>query len=430
MAKRDYYEVLGIAKNANADEIKKSFRNTARKLHPDNKDSGDEAAFKELAEAYEVLSDEKKRAQYDRYGHAGVQGATRGFDNVDFSSFAGFGIDDIIDMFFGGGMRSNARRGGPEAGANLKYDLQVEFLEAVFGCEKKITIRRLEDCEPCSGSGAQPGTTVTPCTTCAGMGQVQQVMNSWFGQSVRVIECPSCQGTGQKIEKPCKDCHGEGQQRKARDFDVKIPAGIEPGARMRLTSGGDKGRRGGPFGDLYVIIHVREDKTFVRDGETIHIRQPISFSMAGLGGEMLVPSVDGKRPLRIPAGIQSGTTLVMRDLGVPRFNSPVGKRGDQIVHVIVDTPRKPSDEERALLQQLATVRGENLDLTKEERDAWEAEQEKLAANGKEAKAPVEKSSKKGAKAKAGKSDEQVKEESILDKLGDFFRPKNGEHDDK
>ena len=199
---------------------------------------------------------------------------------------------------------------------------------------------------------------------------------------------------------------------------------------MRLTSGGDKGHRGGPFGDLYVIIHVREDKTFVRDGETIHIRQPISFSMAGLGGEMLVPSVDGKRPLRIPAGIQSGTTLVMRDLGVPRFNSPVGKRGDQIVHVIVDTPRKPSDEERALLQQLATVRGENLDLTKEERDAWEAEQEKLAANGKEAKAPVEKSSKKGAKAKAGKSDEQVKEESILDKLGDFFRPKNGEHDDK
>src|SRR5271155_2495307 len=176
MAKRDYYEVLGVSKTASAEEIKKTFRNRARQLHPDNKDSGDEAAFKELAEAYEVLSDQSKRSQYDRYGHQGVAGAGRGFENVDFSSFAGFGIDDIIDMFFGGGMRSGGRRGGPEQGANLKFDLQIEFLEAVFGTEKKISIRRLEDCETCNGSGAAPGSDVITCVQCAGMGQVQQIV--------------------------------------------------------------------------------------------------------------------------------------------------------------------------------------------------------------------------------------------------------------
>ncbi len=425
MAKRDYYEVLGVAKNASADEIKRCFRDRARKLHPDNKDSGDEAAFKELAEAYEVLSDEKKRTQYDRFGH--VAGAGHGFDNVDFSSFAGFGIDDIIDMFFGGGMRSGFRRSGPEQGANLKYDLQIDFLEAVFGCEKKVAIKRFEDCEECQGSGAEPGTSSSACTTCGGMGQVQQVMNSWFGQSVRVIECPSCHGSGQKIDKPCKSCRGEGQQRRSREFEIKIPAGIEPGARLRLSAAGDKGRRGGSFGDLYVIVHVREDKRFIREGETIHIRQPISYSMAALGGELMVPTVDGQRPLRIPVGIQSGTTLTMHDSGVPRFNSTTGKRGDQIVHIAVETPLKLSDSERTLFEELAKLRGESLTITKEEREAFEAEQAKLAGNGKRAKG-TEKSDKKAAKTKSQGKDDPVKEDSsILDKLGDFFRPKDGEH---
>ncbi|MGH9552736.1 MAG: DnaJ domain-containing protein, partial [Terriglobales bacterium] len=198
MSKRDYYEVLGVQRNASLDDIKKAFRNLARSLHPDNKDSGDEAKFKELAEAYEVLSDQSRRAQYDRYGHEAVQGSTRGFDNVDFSQFAGFGIDDFIDFFFGGGLRSGYRRGGPEPGSHLKYDLEIDFLEAVFGLEKKITVRRLEDCATCSGSGAAPGSSPVPCVTCAGMGQVQQVVNSFFGQSIRVIDCPACHGAGQK----------------------------------------------------------------------------------------------------------------------------------------------------------------------------------------------------------------------------------------
>jgi molecular chaperone DnaJ len=434
MAKRDYYEVLGVSKGASADEIKRSFRSKARSLHPDNKDSGDEAAFKELAEAYEVLSDDNKRATYDRYGHEGVRGSTRGFDNVDFSSFAGFGIDDFIDFFFGGGMRSGMRRGGPEQGAHLKYDLEIEFLEAVFGVEKKVTVRRLEDCSTCNGSGAAPGSTPVTCVACAGMGQVQQVVNSWFGQSIRILDCPTCQGMGQKIDKPCRDCRGEGLVKKAREFSLKVPSGIEAGSRLRLTTGGDKGRRGGPFGDLYVIIHVREHKDFVREGETIHVRQPISFSMAGLGGELMVPTVDGPRPLKIPSGIQTGTTIVMRDLGVPRFNNPQ-RRGDEVVHIIVETPARLSSEEKQLLEKLAELRSESLEIPREELEAFEASQKEKEKEKEAAETQASKGSHKSGrhrdKAKdkdkdKGKEEESGKEESIFDKIVDVFRPKNGE----
>jgi len=424
MAKRDYYDVLGLSKNASPEEIKKSFRNKARNLHPDNKESGDEAAFKELAEAYEVLSDEQKRATYDRYGHDGVKGSTRGFDNVDFSSMAGFGIDDFIDFFFGGGMRSGGRRGGPEQGAHLKYDLEIEFLEAVFGTEKKINIRRLEECTACEGSGAAPGSNPVTCVACAGMGQVQQVVNSWFGQTMRVIECPTCHGSGQKIEKPCRECKGEALIRKSREFQLKIPAGIEPGSRLRLTSAGDKGRRGGPFGDLFVIIHVKEHKHFIRDGETIHLRQPISFSMAALGGEMMVPTVDGPHQLKIPAGVQHGTTQIMRELGVPRFNNP-SRRGDQVVHLVVETPTKLSSEERTLLEQLAELRNERLHLSKEELAEIEARKEAAA---KEAAAATAAKAGAAGKSKGKKEEEKEKEkeESIIDKIVDVFRPKNGD----
>ncbi len=424
MAKRDYYEVLGLSKNASPEEIKKNFRNKARDLHPDNKDSGDEAAFKELAEAYEILSDEQKRASYDRYGHEGVKNQSRGFDNVDFSSMAGFGIDDFIEFFFGGGMRTGGRRGGPEQGAHLKYDLEIEFLEAVFGTEKKINIRRLEDCTSCEGSGAAPGSTPVTCVACAGMGQVQQVVNSWFGQTMRVIECPTCHGNGQKIDKPCRDCKGEALVRKSREFQLKIPAGIEAGSRLRLTSAGDKGRRGGTFGDLFVIIHVKEHKQFIRDGETIHLRQPISFSMAALGGEMMVATVDGPRQLKIAAGIQNGTTQMMREMGVPRFNNP-SRRGDQIVHLVIETPTKLTSEEKKLLEQLAELRSERLHLSPEELAEIEARKE---ASAKEAAAAT--AAKAGAAAK-GKSSKKEKEEekedsSIIDKIVDAFRPKNGD----
>lgn len=425
MAKRDYYDVLGVPKGASADEIKKNFRNKARSLHPDNKDSGDEAAFKELAEAYEVLSDANKRATYDRYGHEGVKGSTRGFDNVDFSSFSGFGVDDFLDFFFGGGARGG-RRSGPEPGASLKYDLEIEFLDAVFGLEKKISVRRLEDCTTCTGSGAAPGSSPTPCVTCAGMGQVQQVVNSWFGQSVRVIDCPACNGNGQKIDKPCRDCKGEGLVKKTREFQLKVPAGIEAGSRLRLTSGGDKGKRGGGFGDLYVIIHVKNHKQFVRDGETIHLKQPVSFSQAALGCELMVPTVDGPKFLKIPSGIQTGTQIVMRDSGVPKFNMPT-RRGDQIVHVVVETPSKVSSEERKLLEKLAELRGERLSVPKEEREAAEAEIAAAAAAKREQEAEAEAAAKaaSGAKDKDKDKDEQ-KEESIFDKIVDAFRPKNGE----
>ncbi|CAN5324380.1 molecular chaperone DnaJ [soil metagenome] len=423
MAKRDYYEVLGLSKNASPEEIKKNFRNKARDLHPDNKDSGDEAAFKELAEAYEILSDEQKRASYDRYGHEGVKNQSRGFDNVDFSSMAGFGIDDFIEFFFGGGMRTGGgRRGGPEQGSHLKYDLEIEFLEAVFGTEKKINIRRLEDCATCEGSGAAPGSNPVTCVACAGMGQVQQVVNSWFGQTMRVIECPTCHGSGQKIDKPCRDCKGEALVRTSREFQLKVPAGIEAGSRLRLTSAGDKGRRGGTFGDLFVIIHVKEHKQFIRDGETIHLRLPISFSMAALGGEMMVPTVDGPRQLKIAAGIQHGTTQMMRELGVPRFNNP-SRRGDQIVHLVVETPTKLTSEEKKLLEQLAELRSERRHLSPEE--LAEIEQRKETA-AKDAAAATAAKAGAAAKGKSSKKEEEKEDGSIIDKIVDAFRPKNGD----
>lgn len=459
-SKKDYYETLGVPKTASAEEIKKSFRNKARHLHPDNKDSGDEQAFKELAEAYEVLSDQQKRATYDRYGHEGVKGAGQGFDNFDFSNFSGFGMDDIVDMldsFFGGGggMRGG-RRGGPEQGAHLKFDMEIEFLDAVFGTEKTINVRRLEDCESCSGSGAAPGSNPVPCVTCAGVGQVQQVINTFFGQALRVIACPACQGSGSKIDKPCKDCKGEALVRKQKEFQIKIPAGIDSGTRLRVQAGGDKGRKGGPFGDLFVVLHIKEHETFVRDGETIHIRQPISYSLAALGGEILVPTVEGAKPLKINAGTQTGTTVQMKNLGVPRFTGQQrrdNRRGDQIVHLLVETPTKLSGEEKKLLEKLAELRGERLTLSKA--DIAKAEEankenhkensdkndsgnnqeknEKAADNGSDKSAgesPESKSEKADSKKDAGKSAKKKKDDSkdnsFLDKIVDAFRPKNGE----
>lgn len=454
--KKDYYETLGVSKSASAEEIKKSFRNKARHLHPDNKDSGDEQAFKELAEAYEVLSDAQKRATYDRYGHEGVKGAGQGFDNFDFSNFSGFGMDDIVDMLdgiFGGGGGSfrggGGRRGGPEQGAHLKFDLEIDFLDAVFGTEKTINIRRLEDCESCSGSGAAPGSNPVPCVTCAGVGQVQQVINTFFGQALRVIACPACQGSGSKIDKPCKDCKGEALVRKQKEFQLKVPAGIDAGTRLRVQAGGDKGRKGGPFGDLFVVLHIKEHETFVRDGETIHIRQPISYSLAALGGEILVPTVEGAKPLKINAGTQTGTTTKMGGMGVPRFTGQQkrdSRRGDQIVHLVVETPTRLSGEEKKLLEKLAELRGEKLTVSKSDiAKSEEAQKEKQAkenqtkdnsakenaAKEKSEKAESEpaddskKESSKNAKSK-DKKEESSKDDSFLDKIVDAFRPKNGE----
>ncbi|MEZ4491149.1 MAG: molecular chaperone DnaJ [Cyanobacteriota/Melainabacteria group bacterium] len=431
-AKQDYYETIGVPKDSSAEEIKKAFRKKARSLHPDNKESGDEQAFKELAEAYEVLSDEQKRAAYDRYGHEGVKGSTRGFEDVDFSSFAGFGIDDILESLFGGGFRTSGGFGrpqGPSHGAHLKYDLEIDFLEAVFGCTKKITVNRLEDCTTCDGDGASPGSKISTCETCGGVGQVKELVNMLFVQTYQITTCPKCSGRGKQIEKPCKDCRGQGLNRKKVDFDLKVPAGIDDGARMRLTGAGDKGAQGGAFGDLFIIVHVKQHKDFIREGSTVHVKQPVSFSMAALGGEVMVPTVEGSKVLKIPQGIQGGTKLIMKDMGVPILNYP-NRRGDQVVHVNVETPKKLSKEEKELFQKLASIRGESLEVEAREEKS-PAEKEKASESEKESEKGSKKESKKN---KNGNADKETKEEknhekhndSFLDKIVDAFRPKNDE----
>jgi molecular chaperone DnaJ len=389
--KRDFYEILGVERNATPDQIKKAFRNRARNLHPDNMDSGDEAAFKELAAAYEVLSDESKRSLYDRYGHDGLSGGAGGFDGVDLGGFAD--LSEIFAQFFGGSPRggSGARRNPVERGADLKYDLSLDFLEAVFGVEKKISIKHMQDCTACSGSGAAQGSSRVQCSTCGGAGQIRQTTSTFLGHFTQVLTCPNCEGEGTRVEKPCSNCKGRGQIRKSRDIELKIPPGIDSGARMRVPGMGDQGRHNGPPGDLYVILHVGEHPNFMREGTTIHLRQPVSFSMAALGGELMIPTVEGVKALRIPAGIQTGSTLVMRDHGVPHLNNP-SKRGDQLVHVVVETPTRLSGEEKKLFEKLAELRKEKLQVPKSQ---------KVEEDGKEG-------------------------ESIIDKIVDVFRPKDGD----
>lgn len=420
--KKDYYEIIGVAKGATPEEIKKAFRKHARTLHPDNKDSGDEKAFKELAEAYEVLSDEKKRAAYDRYGHEGVKGSARNFDDMDMSSFAGFGMDDILEALFGQGVRGGGfgRQAGPAQGAHLKYDLQIDFLEAVFGCEKKIEVARLDDCTTCLGTGAAPGSNVTTCATCGGMGQVKELVNMLFVQTYQVMPCPQCRGNGKKIDKPCRDCRGEGLTRKKKDFNLPVPAGIADGSRMRVAGMGDKGPHGGSFGDLFVVIHVKQHKDFIRDGSTIHVKQNISFAMAALGGDLLVPTVEGSKLLKIPAGIQSGTQLLMKDLGVPPLQNQ-GRRGDQIVHIAVNTPTKLSHEEKELFKKLAELSGDTLSV---EQEAKDSATKKLKKDSEKTGSDSE-----GAKGKGNgkkKDEDDGKEDSLLDKIVDAFRPKNSD----
>jgi molecular chaperone DnaJ len=359
MSNRDYYDVLGVPRNASADQIKKSFRKKAAQLHPDNQDSGDEAAFKELVNAYEVLSDDQRRSLYDRYGEDGLRRAGGGSEpSFDFGAFGDLG--EIFEYFFGSGTRTYSRqKAGPQRGSDLKMSLELDFLEAVFGCEKKIHIKHAVDCTECGGSGAARGSKRISCKTCNGQGQVRQSAATLFGQFTQILPCPACDGEGTAVEKPCGECQGHGQTRKSESIDLKVPPGVDHGARLRVSQAGDQGKRGAAAGDLYVVLHVRQHAEFVRDGNTVHLKQPVSFSMAALGGELLVSTVDGPRVLKIPSGIQSGTALTMKDQGVPHLANPT-KRGDQVVHLIVETPSKLNDEEKSLLRQLAEVRGEKL----------------------------------------------------------------------
>jgi molecular chaperone DnaJ len=351
--KRDYYEILGVARTATKEEIKKSYRRLARRYHPDvSKEDGADEKFKEISEAYEVLSDEQKRAAYDRFGHAGVRGA--GGAGSSYENF-GFGVADIFEEFFGGFSSGRQRRRGPRRGADLRYNLTIEFDEAVFGAEKEIEVRRPEICPDCRGTGAEPGTTPERCTECGGSGEVRRVQQSILGQFVNVTTCPRCQGEGEIIATPCSTCNGRKQVQRLRQLVVKIPAGIRSEQQIRLTGEGAPGSNGGPPGNLYVFVTVKPHEFFQRRGEDILLNLEINVAQAALGAEVVVPTVEGDANLKIPAGTQSGTVFRLRGRGVPHLNG--SGRGDQLVMTQVIVPRKLSERQQALFEEMAETLG-------------------------------------------------------------------------
>ncbi|MEW9104003.1 molecular chaperone DnaJ [Paenibacillus sp.] len=354
VAKRDYYEVLGVAKGAGDDEIKKAYRKLARQYHPDvNKAADAEDKFKEVKEAYDVLSDNQKRAMYDQYGHVDPnQGMGGGFSGG--GDFGGFG--DIFDMFFGGGGRSKDPN-APQRGGDLQYTMTIEFKEAVFGKEMDITIPRTEQCDTCYGSGAKPGTKPDACTTCHGTGQQEVVQNTPFGRMVNRRACSTCQGRGKIIREKCGTCHGAGTVKKQRKIHVRIPAGVDDGAQLRMSGEGESGLRGGPNGDLYIVIRVKRHEFFERDGDDIYCEVPLTFAQAALGDEIEIPTLTEKVKLKIPAGTQTGTFFRLRNKGVPRLRG--SGQGDQHVKVVIVTPTKLSDEQKELLRQFAEKSGEH-----------------------------------------------------------------------
>ncbi|GET37858.1 MULTISPECIES: molecular chaperone DnaJ [Microseira] len=358
---RDYYDILGVNRSADKEEIKRAYRRLARKYHPDvNKEPGAEERFKEINRAYEVLSEPETRARYDRFGEAGVSGAAAsGFQDLgDIGGFA-----DIFESFFSGfggmGTQTTAgrRRSGPARGDDLRLDLKLEFREAVFGGEKEIRISHLETCEVCSGTGAKPGTRPRTCSTCSGSGQVRRVTRTPFGSFTQVSVCPTCNGTGQVIEDKCEACEGKGQKQVTKKLKITIPAGVDDGTRLRVASEGDTGQRGGPPGDLYVYLFVNADPEFQRDGINVLSEIQISYLQAILGCRLQVNTVDGPEELTIPPGTQPNTVLKLENRGVPRLGNPVS-RGDHLITVGIEIPNRLTAEERELLEKLAKIKGE------------------------------------------------------------------------
>lgn len=359
MAKRDYYEVLGLNRDAGQDEIKKAFRSKAREYHPDvNKSPDAEQKFKELGEAYEVLSDPERRSMYDRYGHEGLsasgyQGFTGQFDFGDFS--------DIFSAIFGdmglGGFAGASARANPNAparGNDLRVDLEIDFNDAVFGIKKDLEIDHLEHCTTCSGSGLKPGSQPVKCATCNGMGQIQQTMRVFIGSFTQVTTCPDCRGQGQRITDPCRDCSGNGRKQVSKVITITIPAGVDNGAKLRVSGEGDSGRNRGPAGDLYIVLHVRPHEIFRREGVDIYLEQPITITQAALGAIKEVPKIDGIEKIKIAAGTQTGTILTIKGAGVPYINNP-NRRGDQYVRLIVRTPGHLNEEQKKLLKRLEEI---------------------------------------------------------------------------
>lgn len=352
-AKRDYYEILGVSRTATDTDIKRAFRARAREYHPDiNKDAAAEARFKEASEAYEILSDQRKRSAYDRLGHAGVSGA-------GYQSYGGFeGFSDIFDQFFGTGSRRGSR--GPQRGADLRYDLEVSFEEAVFGTGTVLEIPTLRTCGHCAGSGAEPGSDETVCPSCHGSGEIRRIQQSMFGQFVNVVMCQRCRGEGRIAGDPCKQCVGQGREQRTQSVTVKIPAGVDNGQQVRLSGEGEAGPRGGPPGDLYVVLEVKEHSLFHRDGAEIHYEVPVTVAQAALGDQLTAPTLDGNESIRIPPGTQSGHSIRLRGRGVPYLRG--SGRGDMYVTVRVVTPTRLTAEQRAHFEALA----ESLELESDE----------------------------------------------------------------
>lgn len=357
--KRDYYEVLGVDKSASVEDVKKAYRKLAMKYHPDvNKEAGAEEKFKELSEAYAVLSDEQKRSQYDQFGHAGMRGYTDAdiFNNTNFNDiFRGMSFgdsDNLFDLFFGGRGRRDTGRG-----ADLRYDLEVDFKEAAFGADKEIVFPRMDTCETCHGSGAKPGTRVNTCSACGGTGQVRQVTQSLFGQMVRVGPCGKCRGKGRTFDTPCPECHGTGRSRHVRKLMVKIPAGVEEDLQLRIGGEGEVGASGSPPGDLYVVVHVKSHPFFQRYGDDILCVMPITVAQAVLGDEVEVDTLNGIAKLKIPPGTQTDTTFRLRGEGIQSLRSR--GRGDMHVKVVVKVPTRLNEKQKKIYQELASDEKEN-----------------------------------------------------------------------
>lgn len=361
MSKRDYYEVLEVSKSASLEDIKKAYRKKAVQFHPDKNPGNKEAEekFKEATEAYSVLSEAESRARYDRFGHAAFTqgGGAGGFQAGDFSGFEDI-FGDIFGSFFGGAMGGDPRRGARGRGGNdLRYDLEVTFEEAAFGCEKEVTLARRSRCEECSGSGAAAGSGRERCPQCEGAGQIR--MQQGFFTLART--CHACNGAGEVVKNPCRSCSGSGLKTRDSKLKVKIPAGVDSGQRLKMRGEGEPGMGGGPNGDLYVQIIVADHPIFQRQETEVVCDFPLSYSMATLGGEVEVPSLDGKVKLKIPAGTPSGKVFRIKGKGIPVLGSSPQRRGDQHVRVHVHVPKKVSEEERKILEQLAALQGSVVD---------------------------------------------------------------------
>jgi molecular chaperone DnaJ len=361
--KKDYYDILGVSKDASQKEIKKAYRKLAKKYHPDMNDGDDKSSekFKKISEAYEILSDPDKRKRYDQYGHSGINEEDFNFDDFARGGFGGF--EDIFDMFFGGGMGGmNRRRNSPQRGRDLQYKLSVSFEDAAFGTKKKITIPRTEECPKCNGSGAESDSDVKTCSKCNGRGQIRVTQQTPFGQFAQTRTCDKCGGSGEIVKNPCSNCHGTGKVKRRRKLTINIPAGVNNGSKLRMSNEGEAGEKNAPSGDLYILINVQEHQLFDRKGDDVYCEVPINFVQATLGDEIQVPTLDGKVKFKIPHGTQPGTTFRLKNKGINHLNR--SGRGDQYIKTKVVIPEDLNEKQKELLMEFADMSGEEINPEK------------------------------------------------------------------